>query len=51
MTIGDIVVYKGNKYQILWIYDNGQCEIKKADSLNEVVIASISELQIHKQKG
>lgn len=47
MAVGDIVIYKGNEYQILWVYDNGQCEIKKINSINEVIIAPISELTLN----
>ncbi|MBZ5752746.1 hypothetical protein [Metabacillus rhizolycopersici] len=45
MAIGSSVMFKGEKYKIIWLYDNGTCEIKKKDSLGQVELVKISELK------
>jgi len=46
MAIGSTVIFKGERYKVIWLYDNGNCEIKKKDSLGQVKLVRISELKI-----
>ena len=46
MAIGSTVIFKGEKYKVIWLYDNGTCEIKKKDSLGQVELVQLSELKI-----
>ena len=46
MRVGAVVLFKGEAYKVIWIYDNVTCEIKKMDGLGKVEIASISELKV-----
>ncbi|MCY9016601.1 hypothetical protein MOF32_18980 [Priestia megaterium] len=46
MRVGTMVLFKGEEYQVVWIYDNATCEIKKMDVLGKVEIAAISELKV-----
>ena len=46
MTIGSIVIFREEKYKVIWLYANGTCEIKKEDSLGQVELVQISELKI-----
>jgi hypothetical protein len=46
MTIGSTVIFKGEKYKVIWLYNNGTCEIKKNDSLGQVELVRLSELKI-----
>ncbi|MFP3668384.1 hypothetical protein SB717_24895 [Priestia sp. SIMBA_032] len=41
-----MVLFKGEEYRVVWIYDNATCEIKKMDVLGKVEIAAISELKV-----
>ncbi|MBS4173867.1 hypothetical protein [Bacillus sp. FJAT-49736] len=34
MKIGDIVEYKGEKCEIIYLYDSGYCEIKRPFRVN-----------------
>lgn len=46
MNIGDVVIFKDEKYNITWIYENGNFEIKHIENLrNDLVL--ISEISIH----
>ncbi|HWO97694.1 MAG TPA: hypothetical protein VNM45_15445 [Bacillus sp. (in: firmicutes)] len=45
MAIGSTVIFRGEKYKVVWLYDNGTCEIKKKDSLGKVELVSLSELK------
>lgn len=44
MTIGSTVIFREEKYTVMWLYDNGTCEIKK-NSLGKVELVSLSELK------
>jgi len=46
MRVGTTVLFKGEEYQVVWIYNNATCEIKKMDVLDKVEIAAISELNV-----
>ncbi|MBZ5751324.1 hypothetical protein [Metabacillus rhizolycopersici] len=46
MAIGSTVIFRNEKYKIIWLYDNGTCEIKKNDSLGQVELVRLSELKI-----
>jgi hypothetical protein len=46
VAIGSSVIFRGEKYKIIWLYDNGTCEIKKKDSLGQVELVQLSELKI-----
>ncbi|MFF2444760.1 hypothetical protein [Priestia megaterium] len=46
MRVGTVVLFKGEEYKVVWIYDNVTCEIKKMDGLGKVEIAAISELKV-----
>ena len=46
MDIGSTVIFKGKNYKVIWLYDNGTCEIKKNDSLGQVELVQLSELKI-----
>jgi len=46
MKIGDVVYYESKLYRIVHIYDSGYCEIKKEDSIYEVMLVKISELNV-----
>ncbi|MBZ5751323.1 hypothetical protein [Metabacillus rhizolycopersici] len=45
MAIGSTVIFKGEKYKVIWLYDNGTCEIKKNDSLGQVELVRLSQLK------
>jgi len=49
MKIGCHVIYKGKDYTVLWLYNNGTCEIKEQDSLGKVKLVSLSELEVFKK--
>ena len=49
MAIGSTVRFKDEKYKVIWLYDNGTCEIKKNDSLSQVELVRLSELKIFKK--
>ncbi len=44
MKVGDVVFYESKLYRIVHIYDSGYCEIKKEDSIYEVMLVKMSEL-------
>jgi hypothetical protein len=46
MKIGTNVIFNEENYTVRWIYDNGNCEIKKRDGLGQVELVSLSELEI-----
>ena len=47
VKIGSSVVFKGEKYKVIWLYDSGYCEIKKESrSLRTVELVSLSEINI-----
>ncbi|MEW4212251.1 hypothetical protein Q0O85_27415 [Priestia megaterium] len=46
MRVGTMVLFKGEKYRVVWIYNNATCEIKKMDVLGKVEIAAIYELKV-----
>jgi hypothetical protein len=46
VTIGSTVVFRGEMYKVMWLYDNGTCEIKKKDSLGQVELVSLSDLKV-----
>lgn len=45
MTIGSTVIFREEKYTVMWLYDNGTCEIKKKNALGKVELVSLSELK------
>lgn len=49
MEIGCNVIFKGKDYTVLWLYNNGTCEIKEQDSLGKVKLVSLSELKVLKK--
>ena len=46
MKIGTNVIFNEENYKVRWLYDNGNCEIKKQDELGQVELVSLSELEI-----
>lgn len=46
MKIGTNVIFNEENYTVRWLYDNGNCEIKKQDGLEQVELVSLSELEI-----
>lgn len=42
IDVNSKVVYKGEEYKVVWIYDNGKCEIL---NFSKSQIVSISDLQ------
>lgn len=41
---GEKVVFQGNQYTLLWIYDNEQCEIQKEDDIHTIELTRLTEL-------
>lgn len=37
-------MFKGEEYKVIWIYNNGTCEIKKNDPVGKVELVKYSEL-------
>jgi hypothetical protein len=46
MKLGTNVIFKGENYTVRWLYNNGNCEIKKQDRLEKVELVPLSELKI-----
>ncbi|MFF2596779.1 hypothetical protein ACFVSZ_25790 [Priestia megaterium] len=46
MKSGTAVLFKGEEYQVIWVYSNDTCEIKRKDVLGKVELAVISELNV-----
>jgi len=46
MKIGTNVIFNEENYTVRWLYDNGNCEIKKQDGLGQVELVSLSELKL-----
>jgi hypothetical protein len=49
MQLGDIVLYNGGKYKIVWIYNKENLEIKslkKARAIPEIIPVHISKIKI-----
>jgi hypothetical protein len=46
MKLGTNVIFKGENYTVKWLYNNGNCEIKKQGGLEKVELVSLSELKI-----
>ena len=46
MRVGTVVLFKGEEYKVVWIYNNATCEIKKMDVLGKVEITAISALKV-----
>ena len=46
MKIGTNVTFNDENYTVRWLYDNGNCEIKKQDGLGQVELVSLSELKV-----
>ncbi|MGG0552593.1 hypothetical protein ABEY55_08390 [Priestia aryabhattai] len=49
MKIGCHVIFKEKDYIVLWVYNNGTCEIKEQDLLGKVNLVSLSDLEVHKE--
>ena len=49
MKIGTNVIFNEENYTVRWLYDNGNCEIKKQDRLEQVELVSLSELEIFEE--
>jgi hypothetical protein len=43
---GNTVIFKGEEYKVIWIYNNGTCEIQKNDRGGKVELVAFSELTI-----
>lgn len=41
---GEKVFYQGNRYIVLWIYDNNQCELQREDDQYNIELAHTSQL-------
>lgn len=41
---GEKVVYRGDSYIVLWIYDNNQCEIQREDDQYRIEVTHTSQL-------
>jgi len=48
LQIGCNVIFQEKNYTVLWLYNNGTCEIKEQDSLGKVKLVSLSELKVLK---
>jgi len=46
VRVGTVVLFKGEEYKVVWIYNNATYEIKKMDVLGKVEIAAIPELKV-----
>jgi len=49
VKIGCNVIFKEKNYTVLWLYNNGTCEIKEQDSLGKVKLVSLSEIKVLKK--
>ncbi|WP_192885604.1 hypothetical protein [Priestia megaterium] len=49
MKVGCNVIFEEKNYTVLWLYNNGTCEIKEQDSLGKVKLVSLSELKVLKK--
>jgi len=49
VKVGCNVIFEEKNYTILWLYNNGTCEIKEQDSLGKVKLVSLSELKVLKK--
>jgi len=49
VKIGCNVIFKEKNYTVLWLYNNGTCEIKEQASLGKVKLVSISKLKVLKK--
>ena len=49
MKIGTKVIFNEENYTVRWLYNNGNCEIKKQDRLGQVELVSLSELEIFEE--
>ncbi|MCQ6277375.1 hypothetical protein JMM81_21135 [Bacillus sp. V3B] len=45
IKVGTNVIFNEENYTVRWLYDNGNCEIKKQDGLGQVALVSLSELE------
>ncbi len=43
-TQGEKVVFQGDRYIVLWIYDNNQCEIQREDDQYRIEVTHTSQL-------
>ncbi|MFC7393907.1 hypothetical protein [Scopulibacillus cellulosilyticus] len=41
----ELVIYQGEQYTILWVYENQQCELQKVDDCHTVVLSHLSEVE------
>ena len=48
VEVGSRIVFKGEEYKVIWLYQSGYCEIKKKSSLPIVELVSVSELKVLK---
>jgi hypothetical protein len=46
VKIGCNVIFDEKNYTVLWLYNNGTCEIKEQGSLGKVKLVSLSELKV-----
>jgi hypothetical protein len=49
VKIGCNVIFDEKNYTVLWLYNNGTCEIKEQGSLGKVKLVSLSELKVLKK--
>ncbi|WP_172463494.1 hypothetical protein [Priestia endophytica] len=49
MNIGSNVVFQEREYTIIWLYNNGNCEIKVQDVSGEVKLVPVSDLKVSKK--
>jgi hypothetical protein len=50
LQLGDVVFYQGKKYEVVWIYNENNIEIKsirKVGPINQVIPVQVSELKDH----
>lgn len=49
MNVGCNVIFPEKNYTVLWLYNNGTCEIKEQNSLGNVKLVSVSEFKALKK--
>jgi hypothetical protein len=46
VQIGDAVMFNEEEYNVIWIYNNGNCEIRKKGPNRKVELVALSKLDV-----
>ncbi len=46
VQIGDTVMFNEEEYSVIWIYNNGNCEIRKKGPNRKVELVALSKLDV-----